>query len=286
MRPFLRVIRTKLSIKKYEYILEGVLDRFREFRSSNNFGQYFTNWDSWPVDPQFRERIERELDKHPDAEILLARLDADGRAVSGYGRIPYFPNISPEMFTERMKTRVDIVLKDGKVLVRKRYGNNRLGFLRQLCCLVHCMHIANVPAVYSVKVPENTLYVNLIQGRCLNHVLADAGARILILQTVEDPEISKLPEQDRVWAVLERGKRLLRSSVPQSFIEDLKRQIGIIHEHGITGMSLTFGNIIISPDQRAWIIDFDKAEMHLSRLSPLFFYRRLKDQRLFHKLYD
>jgi predicted nicotinamide N-methyase len=58
-----------------------------------------------------------------------------------------------------------------------------------------------------------------------------------------------------------------------------------IHRCGVSGLSLTFGNIIIDEKETAWFLDFEGAKAYGSVSNPIFRYRRDRDRIKFNEIY-
>ncbi len=90
----------------------------------------------------------------------------------------------------------------------------------------------------------------------------------------------------RIEAVWERGRTCLPRAVPEGFLSALERQVDTIHRAGVTGFSLTFGNIVIHEETgEPWFIDFDAARVHRSTKTLAFRRDRDRDRELFNRIY-
>ena len=246
----------------------------------------FTAWAQWPVEPSTREAVESARASYSGEEILLAHIDADGRVQVWFGDLPGFTSVNEDDFVETYRFQSDIVLVDDKVLVRKDYRGDRRAFTREWYTLGFLYGNVNVPAVYKADIERCILYKNLIPGRALNHVLVEAGARILLAQTREDPELAGLNPAERIETVWARGRNVFSSCFSREFVDEIERQLDKIHACGVTGASLTFGNIIVDAwEGKPWFIDLEGAQAYRSTRSPAFAFRRNQDREKFKQIY-
>jgi len=246
----------------------------------------FTAWNDWPVDASLRQAVETHLHTHPAEEVLLGQIDNEGRVWGQFGNLPGWINISKEQFVPRARFPLDIVLLDGKVLVRKDFRRDRGRFIREWHNLAALMGKANVPAVYRADEDRCILYKNLIVGKNVNDVLVAAGAQIHNIQTDNDPELAHLNGEARLYAILARGTALLPECFPESLFLQMEDQMDAIHRCGVAGLSLTFGNIMVDAQSHPWFIDLEGAHCHHSTVTPLFLWRRDQDRVKFNRIYN
>jgi 2-polyprenyl-3-methyl-5-hydroxy-6-metoxy-1,4-benzoquinol methylase len=247
----------------------------------------FTPWKLWPVSASTRERIEAYRRKNPGEEVVIGNIDGDGSVLGALGDLPEMKNISQADFARRTRFALDIVLLDDKVLVRKDFRGDRAHFVREWHNLVSLYGRANVPAVYRVDEERCWLYKNLLPGRTIRDILVARGARILNLQTEGDPELAGLDRESRIEAILARGTALVPSCVSEELLQEMECQLERIHACGVTGMSLTFGNIIIDSQRGApWFVDWEGARVHRTKSDLAFTYQRNLDRIKFNRFYS
>jgi hypothetical protein len=246
----------------------------------------FTHWSQYPVMPKTRKKIDAAQDAKPGQEITLGRIDSDGRVLCLFGDLPGMVSSNADQFIKQSRYRLDIVLLDGLVLVRKDFCGNRVGFLCEYYNLALLYGIANVPAVYRAEETQFILYKNLVFGRTLRDVLVDAGAEILLAQTKNDPNLEKLDQTARITAVWERAKPFLTDSFSEEFIYFLEEQVKKVHACGLAKLSLTYGNIMVDFNHGfPWLIDFENTLTFRFLFNPLFIYWRAQDREKYFKLY-
>jgi tRNA A-37 threonylcarbamoyl transferase component Bud32 len=253
---------------------------------SNSSADSFTSWEDMDVTPEMRERVASAKNDKPDAELVLGHIDSDGRFWGPYGKIKSLKNISKSAFVTRLRFPVDIVLVDSIVLVRKDFRGDKKRFLKEWYILSVLGGHANVPAVHHVDEKRTVLYKNFIPGRTVRDTLFDAGAEILNVQTMQDPELAKLAQDERLKAILARGTERLGRCFHEDFFEEMEVQLDKIHQQGVARLSLTFGNVVIDRHGHPWLIDMEGAEHFSSTQSMYFAWRRDKDRKKFNQIYN
>lgn len=246
----------------------------------------FTSWIDWPIEPDTRRRVEAHRQGRPGPEVVLARIDNDGRVLGLFGHLPWLDPVEEHDFVERRRFPLDIVLLDGKVLVRKDFRSARERFVREWYNLALLQDKATVPAVYLADEARCVLYKNLVPGRTIRSHLVAAGARILTVQTEHDPSLDGLDAEARIRAVWARGRAVLPDCLPEAVLWALEHQMDGIHAAGVARLSLTFGNVVIEePTGTPWLIDMEGAQDYRSTASPVFGFRRDEDRQKFNAIY-
>lgn len=246
---------------------------------------HFTRWADWPVDALVRQKVETYLNTHMEQDLLLGQVDTDGRLMAVFGPLPGWVLVSQAEFVSRHRFSLDVVLRDGLVLIRKNFRGDRQRFRGEWHHLVKLMGKANVPDVVHADETQTILYKNMIVGRTVRDVLVEAGANILNVQTEMDPAILSLTGIERLNAVLARGTAYLSRCFPASFFCALERQMDAIHREGVAGLSLTFGNVMVDQEGQPWLIDFEGAEAYRSLQNPLFLWQRDQDRQKYNRIY-
>ncbi|MEW6718158.1 MAG: class I SAM-dependent methyltransferase [Chloroflexota bacterium] len=245
----------------------------------------FTRWDGWPVTSSVRRVVDSCLKSHPDEEIVLGHVDNDGRLLGKFGPLPGWVIVYSEEFVPRERFSLDVVLRDGLVLIRKDFHGDRARFLREWHNLALLAGKANVPSMYRVDENRTLLYKNMILGQTVRDVLVEAGANILIVQTRDDPALVSMSNAERLQAVLARGTGRLSECFPESFFREMEQQIDTIHQAGVAGFSLTFGNVMVDGEGHPWFIDMEGAEAYRSLSNPFFLWLRDRDREKFNRIY-
>jgi len=245
-------------------------------------------WESWPVAEETRRAVEAKLaesDPGKDPELVLGRIDRDGLLATDLGDFPGFDTIPWEDFRPRQRFDLDLVLADGRPLLRKNFRDDRDNFSREWTALARLAGKARVPAVARVDEARSILYRSLVPGRPLNDLLVAAGARIRDAQLEGDQELAPLSTPERLEAVLARGRELLPQVVEESFFHRLEGELDRIHRQGVTGLSLTFGNLTVTEDGQPWLFDFDGAQLHSKVGSAFFDLQRDRDRRKYNRIF-
>ncbi|HAM71971.1 MAG TPA: hypothetical protein DCM86_10045 [Verrucomicrobiales bacterium] len=246
----------------------------------------FVQWAGFPVSAETRRRVDDALRTQGGTSLDLGHIDDDGRVVGLHGELPGLPNIRKEEFVPRKRFDLSIVLQEGCVLVRKDYRGNREGFLGEWATLVHLAGKVNVPALHHVDVARTRLFKNLILGETLREHLVAAGARILRVDTNTDPELAHLTEAERIEAVWARAQAYLPRCLTPEALAGMERQVEAAHAAGVTGVSFTYGNVIVDATTGLpWFIDLDKARIHQNVRSLGFQLHRDRERDRFNKLY-
>jgi len=216
-----------------------------EMAQSTHTHDTFTSWAQLPVEARTRKAVETARKANPAEEIIIGRIDKDGRVLELFGELPGLESVGEADFVERGRCQLDIVLVGDTVLVRKDFRGDRVRFVRKWCSLATLYGKANVPAIYKVDKDRSWLYMNLILGRTVRLILADAGAKILTVETKDDPELAGLDPASRIETVLARGTALVSSCVSEEFLREIEHQLDTIHTCGVANLSLAFGDMIV-----------------------------------------
>lgn len=216
--------------------------------------------------------------------VVLGRIDNDGRLLPLLGPVPDFESVSDDEFVTRYRYGVDLVVEGGRVLVRKDYRGDRAGFLREWASLSQ-LEGESGPAVHRVDETRHLLLKALLPGPTLRQLLVDLGANILSVDTAVDPEILQHEGTARLEAVWARGRKTF-DALPAGMIDAVERQMESVHRRGVTGFSLTYGNVVITtPDDEPRFLDFDSAETHSRASGIRFALARDRDRQLFARIY-
>jgi 2-polyprenyl-3-methyl-5-hydroxy-6-metoxy-1,4-benzoquinol methylase len=255
------------------------LARYIYNQAAADYGENaFTHFLQLPISEETRRSIESARRIHPDTELVIGHIDQDIRIWGVYGDIPILHAVSESEFIPRPRFQLDVVLIKDHVLVRKHFRGDQENFLNEWFNLSLLYGKANVPALYHVDEKTTVIYKNLIFGRIVRDVLLEAGARIMNVQTKDDPELAGLSKGERLKRVVERGSALIHSCLSEEFLRKMKDQLDVMHACGLTGIVPTFGNVIVeSQSGSPFFIDFEGAEYHKSK-DILFDFRRDQDR--------
>jgi len=85
--------------------------RLLETRVSSSQGaRGFTSWWEWPVETSTREAVEAARKGAEDREVVIGRIDNDGRVLGVFGELPGVETIDEMRFVERYRYPIDIVV--------------------------------------------------------------------------------------------------------------------------------------------------------------------------------
>ncbi|MBD3306656.1 hypothetical protein GF348_09775, partial [candidate division KSB3 bacterium] len=222
--PIKSIVQRKISLRKRQKQQQA---RAMTDQAESAYDEAtFTSWHTWPVDAGTKADIEAYRKRQAQGEeIVIGHIDGDGRVLSLFGTLPGFDVIGEDVFVERPRCRIDIVLIDGNVLIRKNFLGDREAFVEEWYNLVLLYGKANVPAIHHVDEEDCILYKNLISGRTLNDLLVDAGAKIRDSQTQDDPLLQSLSRAERLRAILNRGTQRIDTCLSEEFLCALEQQM-------------------------------------------------------------
>jgi glycosyltransferase involved in cell wall biosynthesis len=297
--PLMDWLMTRVVYRPNPGILEGLVQRFdssftagdlesraRGLMSCFTGSAKFTSWSSLPVDARTRSEVDTARSGTSRSELLLGHIDDDGRVLCKFGNLPGLPAISEAAFTPRKRFSLDVVLCDDALLIRKDYRGDRKSFAREWAALALLAGHANVPGLHHADEQRAVLYKNLILGKTIRELLVVKGATILLAQTRSDSALAGLSERAKLEAVWARGRELLPAVVSQDLLLCLEQQIEQIHARGVTGVSFTWGNIVIEEQTGIpWLIDLDKARIARSVSSLTFQVFQHRDRQQYRAIY-
>ncbi|HEX9668839.1 MAG TPA: hypothetical protein VGC93_05080, partial [Thermoanaerobaculia bacterium] len=224
--------------------------------------------------------------KRPSEEpVLLGRIDNDGRVLALGPRpvdLPGLDEVSAADFVERYRYGLDLVLEDGAVLVRKDFRGDRRAFRREWHSLDALAGAAGCPTLHRVDERGLVLFKAFVPGPTLRQRLVRSGARILSVDTEADPELDGLDPEALIEAVWARGRSRFADALPPGTLDALESRLDAIHRRGVTGFSLSFGNVVLHEvTAEPCFIDFDAATTHPARAGWGFALGRDHDRDLF-----
>lgn len=202
-----------------------------------------------------RSRLTRER------EVVVAEVDQDGFFLSHFGPLPYLPTVESAAFMPRRRYQVQLVAQNGWVGVKKCYRGQVDRFLNELSAL-HILGAAGgrVPVILDVDFDALTITTSLIRGETLRERLARQGAVLRDRDMVQDPALAAMPERERLATCVENGARIVRQVVDESFLQEVYRQLQLVHAAKIAWGDIKTGNVVIEQETGLpWLIDFDTA---------------------------
>lgn len=224
--------------------------------------------------------------------LVLGEIDHDGRVKPAEwirGHLPDTDEVDDEAFNPRRRYRLEIVLDfaraEGVILIRKNFLGDRRAFRREWRSLTALAGTPGCPDVYRADGERLHLYKTFLSGPTVRQRLVQAGARILSVETDADATLAELDATARIEAVWARGRDVFRV-LPARFCADLEKRIDAVHRKGVTGFSLTFGNVVLHPGDGPMLIDFDRARRHRHCRGIRYSVFRDRDRQLFNRIYD
>jgi len=258
---FLGVFLLKFVIPHYYMIKAARLTKRNPPRPGD-----FTQWSDYPVEDSVRKAVEST---DPGDEVLLGRIDQGGRVLCIHGELPFVQRIAEDEFFSRMRNDLDIVLRDGLVLLKKAYGTHRMAFVREWFNLKLLERKAHVPHVWKADKTRFTLYVNFILGETFRDVMSRQGVSF---------ETKIGYRGDRHLKVA--GE--IQKCFSRDILKSLEEQINCIHRCRIARLDIKVGNFLIGLDRKIYILDFEYP-YYLPTWIPFFYVLRDRDRELLNK---
>lgn len=217
-------------------------------------------------------------------EVMLARIDASGRAWSPFGEFPFLPNVSAEEFVRRDRFDVDIVLCDNSVLIRKHFRGDLRHFAKEWIILEHLFGKARVPTVRKAHRATTTLYMDFICGRTILEILRDHGALMRDSDVQQDPRFQELAGEARQRALDAIAQTVLPKALPEHILKKLDKLIEDMHAAHVSDLDVRFANIILDRHDNPWFIDVHDARRY-SPHSLLLMLKRDGDLHLYNRVF-
>lgn len=239
----------------------------------------------------------RPLRRHPALARFALRALARRQGSPPLPTLPALDDAPPREFFDRDGTLGDggpdrskprgaglVRRSDGSRAVWKDFGADSAALRREAAALARLAR-AGVLAPRPLAASPRVLLKSYVDGPTLREELVAGGARIRLADTESDPDLARLPQEERLARVWERGRQALER-IDEGFVERLARSLDEVHRAGVTGCSVTFGNVVLSgPERTPVFIDFDKARVHDSTESVAFHLARDRDRRLVNRVY-
>jgi tRNA A-37 threonylcarbamoyl transferase component Bud32/2-polyprenyl-3-methyl-5-hydroxy-6-metoxy-1,4-benzoquinol methylase len=205
------------------------------------------------------EKLKKLKEKQSSlTEEVIAEIDQDGYLKSNFGLIENLPVVSEDQFMPRKGFKLSIVAVNGDVGVKKRYGLNKIAFIRELKALNSLTQAGcNVPELIDIDFENLTLTFSYISGSVLREELYKSGA-FLRDRDENIPMYNKLRFKEKWLKRIEEGKKVLYDVVSKEFVDELFYQLTKIHAAGFILGDIKYGNVIIEKKTgKPYFIDFD-----------------------------
>ncbi|HAF61791.1 MAG TPA: hypothetical protein DCK95_05650 [Anaerolineaceae bacterium] len=276
------------------FVVSLIKDQLKRRRARNLFTavrqQYttetFTKFDELPISENTRKSIVEARRNLQEGDLIIGSIDHELRLFSPYGEIPILQQVSKQDFIHRPRYQLDIVLRDDLVLVRKDFKGDRKNFLNEWFNTLILFGKANIAEIYDIDEKATIIYKNLVIGQIIRDKLMENGAKIMSIQIKQDPETKHLDKFERLSLIQDRGKSLIKKSVPEDFLLEIEHQINLMHAAGITGVVPTYGNVIDEYLSRSpYFIDFEGTVYNPKR-NWMFHYRRNQDRKKYNEQFQ
>lgn len=215
-----------------------------------------------------------------DADIsYLGEFDHYGRLESFVGPILGMIHVTKENAEPRRRSQVFLISIGGSVFIEKKYAGSDATsrFVREVLVLERLSHLGiRVPELIRVNVNSSSLIQTFVPGPDMERLLEKKGARLTrtgqpillrgnaTLRRIHDDYVT---EGARIAAGLER-----------TLLDEIHRQVTLIHRVGVELYDLKYGNIIIhSGSGLPYLVDFDSARIHNNLQGRQFLIERDRD---------
>ena len=232
----------------------------------------FLSETSIEISPEDIEKMKKDINE--SGELVLAKIDSNGRAVDFYGVLNFLSLVSEEDFVPKDRFKLNVVLRDNYLLVSKDFEGDKSAFIREWFFLSLLQLEANVPAIWEVDEKRTIIYMNLVPGKSLSELIAEAGGAVR--HNDSDMNSGNVPYFQNQLEVDSIARSWSKGILDEDLILELSRQLDLIHSMGVVGVNIKPGNVIISKvDGKPYIVDF-----HGSRHKRVgnFIWRLLRDR--------
>ena len=252
------IFRFFIQLFQFKGMLAETVDQIANQRFSNV--SHFTSLTDLPINNSDKERIHKLISQSTELEIGI--MDRDGRILDLFGALSFFDCVSLEKFIPKDRFKISIVIKDGIILIKKSFENDRFSFIKEAYFLTKLSDKINVPSIRYILPNQNIIYMNLILGKSIQDLLANNGVTIRYSDIVKEPSFKKLSGSEISHIVDKNVKNNIDKFVDFKIFDSIDRQLDIAHKCGIVGIYLKPGNILIEDGtSTAFLIDFHTARI-------------------------
>ncbi len=218
---------------------------------------------------------------------VLAEIDQDGYLFATDPRDVLFFN-GRERKLPRRRWRVEVVLRGGVVLLRKRHVRGRssgslgvrlwealgLPFYNEVAAMLRLRGLPCVPQLREIDTASRTIFMEFIRGGTLRHRLAADGTPVSDLDLASDTTLSRLSDGERL---LREGR--LWSRLPEPYLRAKLADLVVeMYRRGVAPVDVHLANIVVGRDTgRPYWVDFELARL---RLGPGWARRVVEHRRL------
>lgn len=237
---------------------------------------------------EIEQRKILEIKAQKSREVVIAKIDQDGFYLSNFGLIKSLPLTNNELFTERKKFCVYLVMLNGELCIKKDFKNNKVAFMNSLRALYTLKQVGcNVPNLLDVDFDNLIFYMSFILGDVLREELAKKGAVLRDCDVLDNPDYEKLNERESWYKRIYEGKQKLNEVIDSNFIKDLYNELSKIHVAHFIWNDVKYGNILIErKTNKPYMIDFEFTEYFPFLGEKAFSYLRQKEIEMFNLHFD
>lgn len=224
------------------------------------------------INPDKIEMMKKDMQE--PGELVLAHIDRNGRAVDFYGVLDFLSLVKEKDFVPKDRFKLNVVLRENYLLVSKDFEGDKIAFIREWFFLSLLQLEANVPSIWEVDEKRTIIYMNLVPGKSLSELIAEAGGAVRHndsdMNSGNGPYFQNQLEVDSIARSWSKG------ILDEDLILELSRQLDLIHSRGVVGVNIKPGNVIISIiDGKPNLVDFHGARQ--KRVGS-FMWRLLRDR--------
>jgi len=276
-------ISIKLVLNKYKR--KRLLDNSKKKLEILKTEENFISLDKLKIDNKIKRQIIDSSNKS-DGELVIGSFDESGNLFSPFGKLlsAQIKNISLSEFKERERISLDIVVIEGKILVKKDFRGRADRFITEWSSLCKLKGQVNVPSIYDVDEKNTILYKSYIIGNKIRDILINNGAKISD-QDINALKKNGLDSQQINNAICLEVRKNIFNCFDKEFFDKLSKKIKIIHRHGITSFGLGVNNILIDNNCEPWFFDFEGANIFNNYKGFTYKYRCLQDNYTYRRYY-
>jgi serine/threonine protein kinase len=207
---------------------------------------------------EWNEKIYSEILQ--SAEYLLGEFDQDGYLLSCLP-VHSVSTIDKDHFLPRKKFSLFFVSVYGRLGVKKDYRGDSVSFFNELKIYSKLLgKNINIPVILEVNYDFLSITFSYIRGLTIRESLYNIGAVFLNRDIEANPEMCKIPDENR-WIIQTDNKSgSLYGIIDSRFVENLFLEIEKIHDCNIFIDDIKYGNIIAEDkSNKPYLIDFESS---------------------------
>ena len=219
----------------------------------------FTTIADLPI--SYDDKISLENLNAESLEIEIGILDRDGRVLDLCGALSFMNCVSRNEFIPKDRFHISIVIKKGKVLIKKFFGKDRASFIKEVFFLTKLWGKVNVPKIWELVPHKNVIYMNLILGKSIQEILAQEGIVIRYSDIIKETLFKHLSGSEISNIVDKSVRKDITRVIDERVLCVMDQQLDIAHKSGIVGVYMKPGNILVQDETSIpFLIDFHTAK--------------------------